>query len=143
MALKKRRRLPNRDGRRDTHLRLFHLGEGVPSLILLKSEVQDMWDVLLGRKDPPVPARRVEALMEVADAYYARAMEITALIQRAEQEGRLAKGSEYTKFRTGELRTFSEVAKRSADLGSRRITVQGQHIEAERTGRDTKRDDRG
>lgn len=135
MALK-RRSLKQRDDRRETHLRLFHVGDGLPSLPVLKAEVQDMWDVLLGRKEPPIPSRRVEALMEVADAYFARAMEIAAQIQRSEQEARLARGSEYTKFRTGELRTFAEVAKRAADLGSRRITVRGQQIESERTGRD-------
>jgi hypothetical protein len=118
------------------HLRLFHLNEGLPSLTLLRAELQDMWDVLLGRKEPPIPVRRVEALMEVADAYFARASEITAMIQRKEAEG-LATPS-YRKFRTGELRTFMDMAKRAADLGSRRITVTGQRIDAERTGRDTR-----
>ena len=140
MGLSKRK-LRETDSRRDTHLRLFQLKEGLPSLVALKAELQDMWDVLLGRVEPPIPSRRVEALMEVADAYYARTMEITAQIQRAEQEGTLAKGSAYTKFRTGELRTFADVAKRSADLGSRRITVRGQHMEAARLGRDSRAGD--
>lgn len=143
MSKRLKRREPQRSRDRaaegETHLRLFHLYEGLPALSSLKAEVQDMWDVLLGRQAPPINTRMVHALMEVADAYFARGMEITALIQRAEEEGRLVKTSGYVRFRTGELRTFCEVAKRAADLGSRRITVRGQQLESERVGRD-KRD---
>jgi hypothetical protein len=129
-------RKPRSSSSHPHHLRLFHLNEGLPALPVLQSEIQDMWDVLMGREPPPIPVHRVEAMMEVADAYFARASEITALIQQAEADG-LASPS-YRKFRTGPLRTFMEVAKRAADLGSRRITVKGQKIEAERTGRDSK-----
>lgn len=125
-------------GRSDHHLRLFHLHEGLPALSSLVAEVHDMWDVLLGRMEPPIPSRNVQALMEVADAYFARASEITAMIQRAEREGRLTRSDQYVKFRTGELRTFLDMAKRAADLGSRRITVRGMEIEAARTGRDSR-----
>jgi hypothetical protein len=123
-------------GRGGSHLRPFRLPQGMPPLPQLVGEIQGYWDVLLGRVPPPVPINKVEAMMEVADAYYARAQEITAMIQLAEQAGRLPRGSEYSKFRTGALRTFAEVAKKASELGSRRITVRGQQIESERTGRD-------
>lgn len=126
----------NSNGRRDSHLRPFSLPQGMPSLPYLVEEIQGYWDVLLGRTAPPVSVNKVEAMMEVADAYFARAQEITAMIQLAEQAGTIAKTSEYSKFRTGALRTFAEVAKKSSELGSRRITVRGQQIESERTGRD-------
>lgn len=95
-----------------------------------------MTDVLLGREDPPVDG--VLSLMEVADAYYARAMELTMLIQQMEREGTVLKGSSHYKFRTGELRTFSEMAKRAADLGSRRLTDDSLRFEKARTGRESK-----
>ena len=60
--------------------------------------------------------------MEYANAVYSRAMELTMMIQRAETDGQVLKGSKYYKFRTGELRTFTELALRAIDLGSRRVT---------------------
>lgn len=114
------------------------MNEGLPALSSLVAEVSDMWDVLLGRTEPPIRSSGVHALMEVADAYFARASEIAALIQRGEREGTVMKSSNYSKFRTGELRTFLEVAKRASDLGSRRITVRGQQIDSERTGRESR-----
>jgi len=93
----------------------------LPNLTELKSELLDMTDVLVGRKEPPID-RGVFTLHEVADAYFARAAEITMLLQQAEREGHVAKGSAHYKFRTGELRTFLEMAKRASDLGSRRLT---------------------
>ena len=100
------------------------------------AELADMTDVLLGREDPPVDG--VLSLMEVADAYFARAMELTMLIQQMEREGTVLKGSSHYKFRTGELRTFAEMAKRAADLGSRRLTEENLKFEKSRTGRESK-----
>lgn len=96
--------------------------------------MQDMTDILLGRTQPPIN-KSVMTLMEVADAFYARASELTMMIQTGEREGIVTRGSELYKFRTGELRTFMEMAKRAADLGSRRITFAQLQAEAERTGR--------
>lgn len=61
-------------------------------------------------------------MMEVANAYYSRSLEIIELIQRGETEGYVAKGSHMYKLRTGELRTFADLAKSAIDLGSRRVT---------------------
>lgn len=118
-------------------LRAFRVGEGLPNMTLLVSELQEMWDVLLGRVDPPKPVRgSVLSLMEVADAYYARASEIKGHLQRLEREGRVVKGSPHYKFRVGELQTFMEVARKSSDLGSRRLTEETMRREAEIRGRE-------
>lgn len=78
-------------------------------------------DVLMGRVPPPGDFDDL-TLMEFADAYYARGMEITMKIQEMERTGGTFRGSEYYKFRNGDLRTFCEIARRAAELGSRRLT---------------------
>jgi len=88
----------------------------------MQAEVDEMWAVILGRTDPPI-TRGVMTLMEVSEAYYARASEITSLIQRKEADGIVAKGDRYYRFRTGELRTFMEACKTAIELGSRRVTA--------------------
>ena len=62
-------------------------------------------------------------LMEVADAYLARALEMQAIVHRAEAAGSVLKNSALYKFRTGELRDFIELARGSVELGSRRVTM--------------------
>lgn len=117
-------------------LRGVKLGEGLPNLTVMQSEIADMMDILLGREAPPVDMGTI-TLMEVADAYFARAMEMTYLLQQGEREGTVLKGSAHYKFRTGELRTFTEIAKRAADLGSRRLTASQMEMEQERLGRES------
>lgn len=121
----------------DTRLRAIRLGDGLPPIPKMMEEIADMADVLMGRVDPPVH-QGVITLMETADAYFARASEMTMLLQQAEREGTVLRGSAAYKFRTGELRTFMELAKRAADLGSRRITVEQMKAEAARYGRESK-----
>jgi hypothetical protein len=101
------------------------------------NELQDMTDVLLGRVDPPTD-RGFLTMMEVADGYYARAAEMTMALQTAEREGRITKGGGHYRFRTGELRTFMEMAKRAADLGSRRLTQEQLEYEMAQFGRESK-----
>lgn len=110
------------------HLRAVPMGEGAASIPAMLEELQDMTDVLLGRKKPPIDAGHI-TLLEVADAYFARASEMTMLLQQGEREGIVTRGSAHYKFRTGELRTFLEMAKRAADLGSRRLTEEQLHFE--------------
>lgn len=117
-------------------LRVNHMGEGLPAIPQMKNELIDYMNVLMGRKDSPIPNGTM-SLMEVADSYFARASELTFLIQAAEREGTVPRGSAYYKFRTGELRTFMEMAKRASDLGSRRITEEQMNLERERLGRDS------
>lgn len=76
----------------------------------------------MGRVPPPVDAG-VLTLMEVSDAYLARALEIQMEIHAAETQGTIPRGSAAYKLRTGELRDFIELAKGAVDLGSRRVTV--------------------
>ena len=123
------------DGKR--RLRAVVLSEGLPTPSSILGEIQDMTDVLLGREDPPID-RGALTLMEVADAYFARASELTMLIQKAEREGQVPRGSGYYKVRTGELRTFLEMAKRAADLRSRRLTLEQLQFEMATHGRESK-----
>lgn len=120
-------------------VRMFRLGEGLPNMSKLNEELLDMTDVLMGR-EPPAPRLRgtTLALMEVADAYYARASEIKMQIQQLEREGRVMRGAPLYKFRTGELATFMEMAKRAAELGSRRLTDEQLAWEQERLGRESR-----
>ena len=85
-------------------------------------ELWEMTDVLLGRVDPPIDIG-VGTLMEVAEAYHARASEMEMQIQQMEREGKVTRGDEMYKLRTGQLRTFVEMCKRTIDLGSRRVTL--------------------
>lgn len=119
------------------YLRAVPLGTGVPNLTILVAELQDMTDVLLGREQPPIDAGHL-TLMEVADAYFARASEITLLLQKSEREGQVTKGSAHYRFRTGELRTFMEMSRRAAELGSRRLTEEQLHWEMQMYGRESK-----
>lgn len=99
--------------------------EGLPSVEELHEELLGYTDVILGRADPPMELNGYFLdLMEVAAAYYARAKEIDMLIHWEEQNRRVIRGSAYYKFRTGQLRSFIEMAKMMADLGSRRLTME-------------------
>jgi hypothetical protein len=126
---------PQRDGRKT--LRGFDVEVGLGNITAMRVELQDMVDVLTGRVAPPIDAGLL-TLMEVADAYYARASEMTMLIQRQEADADVGKGSLLYKFRTGELRTFRELAKAATDLGSRRLTKEQLMFEQSRLGRDSR-----
>lgn len=125
------------DNPKSRRLRGVVVGIDLPNISKMQVELLDMTDVLIGRVDPPVWAGHL-TLMEVADAYYARAAEMTMLIQSKEREGIVGKGDSLYKFRTGELRTFMEMAKRAADLGSRRLTEEQLKFEQSRLGRDSR-----
>lgn len=105
-----------------SRLRDVPLELGLPKLEDLVAEFDHYRDVLLGRVEPPIDVG-VGTLMEVADAYFARACEVDQLIHQGEREGGIFKNSNYYKFRTGELRSFLDLSKRAAELGSRRITL--------------------
>lgn len=113
-------------------LRDVPLKYGLPPVDDLVKELAGYTDVLLGRVSPPID-NGVATLMEVANAYFARACELDMLIHEGEREGDIFKGSDYYKFRTGELRTFLELTKRSFELGSRLITVEQMRM-SERQG---------
>lgn len=118
-------------------LRAFSVGEGYESITAYREEIQDMMDVLLGRKSPPVDLG-VHTLQEVADAYFARGMEMQMNLHHMEATGQVTRGSGPYKFRTGELRDFIEVAKSAAELGSRRLTAEQLRIEQEMRGMESR-----
>lgn len=105
-------------GRRTTEV---PLGVGISSIDEMKRELDHYWDVLLGRIDPPVESPYL-MLMEVADAYFARAKEMHAKILELEREQVIPRGAPLQRFRTGYLRDFIEVAARASDKGSRRLS---------------------
>ena len=117
-------------------LRDVPIGRYLPSVPEMEMELAEMIDVLLGREEPPIDSG-VLTLQEVADAYFARGMELTIMIQGLERAGELGRGDEMYKFRTGELRSFVELAKRAGDLGSRRLTAEQLRFDAETTGRES------
>lgn len=97
------------------------VGLGLGSVDDLRDELIGYTDVLLGRVPSPIESPYL-ALQEVATAYHSRAREIEMLIFDAEREGLVMRGTELYKFRTGRLQSFLEMAKRLADLGSRRLS---------------------
>lgn len=115
--------------------RTIRIGQGLLSVADMQEELDEYLGILLGREDAPVEG--LMALFETADMYYARASEMDMMILRGEADGSIAKGSEHSKFRTGELRTFRELAKRAADLGSRRLTASTAEFERSKLGRES------
>ncbi len=105
-----------------TSIRQLRLNQGLPTLGEMRSEIDQYVAVLLGHEEPPIE-NGVMTLLEYANAVYSRAAELTLLIQRAEADGVVPKNSKMYRFRTGELRTFIEIATKAVDLGSRRITA--------------------
>lgn len=106
----------------NTTLRHIQPPAGLGDVNDLAAEIESYADILLGRTEPPIEAG-VASLMECADAFYARACEIDMLIHKGERDFTIGRGSPLYKFRTGELRSFLDLSKRAAEMGSRRITV--------------------
>ena len=94
---------------------------GIPHVDVLSEELENMRNVLFGRIDLDMESSYI-TLMEVATAYFCRGQEIDGLIHKAERDGTVVRGSALYKFRTGELRSFPELTKMAANLGSRRLT---------------------
>lgn len=103
-------------------LRDVPLAIGLPTLEELEDEFFGYVDVLLGRQEPPID-NGIMTLMEVSDAYLARGYEVEMMILAAERSKDIMRSSPYSKFRTGELRSFIELARKATDLGSRRLTM--------------------
>lgn len=103
------------------NFKLIEVGSG-STITEFRQEIDTMMDVLLGREDPPIDVG-IGTLLEVAESFHARASEMEIIIKRGESEGTILKSSAPYKFRTGELRTFLELTKRTMDLGSRRVTI--------------------
>jgi len=99
----------------------------------LEEEIDEILEVLTGRQPPPIEVG-IPTLAEVANAYLARLREIEVEIHRCERDGTVTRGSKLYRFRTGELRSMIDLATKSYELGSRRLTW-AQHVaEAEWRG---------
>lgn len=98
------------------------VGVDLPDVDELKDEILGYANVILGREDCPIELPAYLALAELSTAYHCRALEIEMLIHDLEREGIVERGSPLYKFRTGSLRSFIELSKRAAELGSRRLT---------------------
>ena len=109
------------------------LALGMPTLEELEEEFFGYVDVLLGRQEPPIDIG-VLTLMEVSNAYLSRGIEVEMMILAAERNRDILRSNPYSKFRTGELRSFIELAKKAQELGSRRLTQAQLLAEAEKTG---------
>jgi len=118
-----RRMHPQRVRQFGTIVRDVPLKYGLPGVDELSKELKEYTDILLGRVPCPLD-NGVATLMEISNAYFARACELDMLIHEGEREGDIEKGSSYYRFRTGELRSFLELTKRSFELGSRLVTVE-------------------
>lgn len=119
-------------------VRTLKLGSGANNALALSAELEDMRDVLMGRETVPAGITVGPlALMEVAEAYFGRASEIEQIILKGEREGTIAASSALSRFRKGELRSFKEMAKSAAELGSRRLTAASLRFEQERQGRES------
>lgn len=121
MSVKISRRPTPKDVQYAQTLTQVTLGMGIGTVEDLREELLGYADVLLGRAEPPIQSPYL-GLAEVATAYYARAREIEMLIYEAEREGAILRGTPLYRFRTGALSSFIEMAKKMADLGSRRLT---------------------
>lgn len=97
------------------------VSDNLPSAGEIEDELLEYCDVLLGRVDSPVDSPYL-GLAEVATAYYARALELDMLIHMEERLGSVGRSHPLYKTRTGALRSFIEMSKKMADLGSRRLT---------------------
>lgn len=89
----------------------------------MREELREYTDILLGRIEPPID-KGVLTMMEVAEAFHARAREMEMELLELEAEGAVLRGSRPYKFRTGMLRSFIEMCSKTIDLGSRRLTHQ-------------------
>lgn len=95
--------------------------EGLPDPETIQDELLYYCAVLLGHQEPPVTSPYLD-LCEIATSYFGRACDLEMRILWEEQNNRVIRGHPLYKLRTGQLRTFMEMAKKMADLGSRRLT---------------------
>jgi len=94
---------------------------GLPDVEDLADEITHYVAVLKGEEPSPIGSPYLE-LAEVATAYYVRGQEMDMRIHALERKGAVERGSQLYMFRTGELRSFIELTRRAAELGSRRLT---------------------
>lgn len=114
--------MPGQSPKRVKPVRAVPIGDRILTTSAVSAELQDYVDTLLGRQLPPADFGEL-TLYEIAAAYYERGKEIEMALHRAEREGKVKRGDPFYKLRTGELRSFLELAQSASELGSRRVTV--------------------
>lgn len=99
------------------------LGQGVPSVDQCRQEIDGYYAVFMGRIDL-TEINRTTDLLEFATAVLARLNEMELLILRAENDMQTGfnRGSQFNRFRTGELRAAQDTARKMVELGSRRLS---------------------
>jgi hypothetical protein len=113
------------------------LGQSLSDLTTLRIELDSYVRWLLRRE--PIPSVKgsrpgIGDYHEMATAVYGRAKEIEMLLHRQEADGHIPKGSAMYRFRTGELRSFLDLASKCFERGSREITEAQLAMEAMRAG---------
>lgn len=96
--------------------------QGLPDVDDLWAELQEYVDVILGREPAPVEFPAYLALGGVDEHVDLLPAAVVGRGDLCEREGVVMRGSPLYKFRTGELRSFLDLSKRAAELGSRRLT---------------------
>lgn len=131
----------HRDARsKASRIRKFRIGDApVVKVQDLRDELADMRAVLLGEVDPPVMLG-ISTLYEVAEGYFSRACSIEQQILGMFNSPAIPNTPAIValnKFRASELRSFKEMAKSAAELGSRRITAADLQHRQEIRGRES------
>lgn len=108
------------------------LPAGLGSYEEIIDELLGYVDILKGLADSPVNSPYL-TLMEVSTAYLSRAYEIEMLIFVGEHNGSIERGDMLYKLRTGPLDSFISMARKMAELGSRRLSQEQLLSEQRRT----------
>lgn len=115
-----RRLAPRSPNQRLTNITTVRLPQDLGSVEELRLELDDMTAVLNGHEEPDLALGEL-TLLEVATAFYGRAMEIKMILHRGEITGEVLKSSSAAKFRTRELAAFENLAKEKIRLGRARL----------------------
>lgn len=97
------------------------LPEGLGDYEDIMDELHGYTQVLLGHEESPLVSPYL-TLMEIATVYLARAYEIEMFIFEGEHTDAIPPGHVLRKLRTGPLQSFINMARKLADLGSRRLS---------------------
>lgn len=116
-----RRLAPRSPNHKLTNITTVRLPSDLGSVEELRLELDDMTAVLNGHEEPDLALGEL-TLLEVATAYYGRAMEIKMILHRGEITGEVLRNSSAAKFRTRELAAFEELAKEKIRLGRYRVS---------------------
>lgn len=99
------------------------MGQRLPTIEECRAEIDAYYAVFMGRVDLP-EINKTTDLMEFATAVLSRLNEMEYLIERAENDHipGYNRGSQFQRFRTGELRAAQDTARKQLELGSRRLS---------------------